>query len=92
MVTFIRDSSDISQLYASPLTKPEMMTNKSTSTLIEVKTLLTQADSFTPNDRSPGMSEKATGLSTVQYYSLLILSSCVSPKNIATSYTVYKQD
>lgn len=53
MVTFIRESSVIFQLYASPLTKPEMITNKSTSTLIDVKTLLTQADSFTPKDRSP---------------------------------------
>lgn len=59
MVTFIRDSSVMFQLCVSPLTKPEMMTNKSTSTLIEVKTLLTQADSFTPNDRSPGMRNKA---------------------------------
>lgn len=53
MVTFTSDSSDIFQFSPSPFTKPEMMTNKSTSTLMEVKTLLTQADSFTPNDRSP---------------------------------------
>lgn len=46
------------QLCVSPLTKPEMMTNKSTSTLTEVKTLLTQADSFTPNDKSPGWSQR----------------------------------
>ncbi|TNN51868.1 hypothetical protein EYF80_037964 [Liparis tanakae] len=62
MVTLIRDSSDIFQLCASPLTKPEMMTNRSTSTLMEVKTLLTQADSFTPNDRSPKMRRRATEL------------------------------
>lgn len=37
----------------SPLTKPEMMTNRRTSTLTEVKTLLTDADSFTPKDKSP---------------------------------------
>lgn len=65
MVTFMRDSSDIFQLCVSPLTKPETMTNKSTSTLTDVKTLLTQADSFTPNDRSPGMSKKATQLSSI---------------------------
>lgn len=65
MVTFMRDSSDIFQLCVSPLTKPEMMTNKSTSTLMEVKTLLTQADSFTPKDRSPGMSKKVAELSIV---------------------------
>lgn len=59
MVTFMRDSSDIFQFAESPLTKPEMMTNNSTSTLTEVKTLLTQADSFTPNDRSPGTNKKA---------------------------------
>lgn len=57
MVTFIRDSSVIFQLSVSPLTKPEMMTNNRTSTLIEVKTLFTQADSFTPKERSPGGKE-----------------------------------
>lgn len=53
MVAFISDSSLIFQLLVSPLTNPAMMTNKSTSTLIEVKILLTEADSFTPNDSSP---------------------------------------
>ena len=58
MVTFISESSVIFQLCMSPLTKPAMTTNKSTSTLTEVKTLLTDADSFTPNDRSPGQKNK----------------------------------
>lgn len=61
----MRDSSVIFQFCVSPLTKPEMMTNKRTSTLIEVKTLLTQADSFTPNDRSPGLRKKAKEVSTM---------------------------
>lgn len=65
MVTFTRDSSEICQFCVSPLTKPEMMTNRSTSTLIEVKNLLTQADSFTPNDSSPGRSEEETELSSL---------------------------
>lgn len=68
MVAFIRDSSVIFQLFVSPLTKPEMMTNKSTSTLIEVKILLTEADSFTPNDSSPGVNKLATDqYSTVRF-------------------------
>lgn len=54
IVTFIRDSSDIFQLKESPLTKPETMTNKSTSTLMAVKILLTHADSLTPKERRPG--------------------------------------
>lgn len=53
LVTFISDSSAIVQFSMSPLTNPEMMTNRRTSTLTEVKTLLTDADSFTPNDKSP---------------------------------------
>lgn len=63
MVVLIRDSSVKFQLFVSPLTKPAMMTNKSTSTLIEVKILFTEADSFTPNDRSPGANEIHTGIS-----------------------------
>lgn len=42
----------------SPLTKPEMMTKRRTSTLTEVKTLLTDADSFTPKDKSPVRGKK----------------------------------
>lgn len=57
MVAFISDSSLIFQLFVSPLTKPAMMTNTSTSTLIEVKILLTEADSFTPNDSSPAVNK-----------------------------------
>lgn len=57
MVTLIRDSSLIFQLCVSPLTNPEIITNKRTSTLMAVKTLLTQADSFTPNDKSPGTAQ-----------------------------------
>lgn len=53
LVTFIRDSSVMVQFSLSPLTKPETMTKRRTSTLTEVKTLLTEADSFTPNDKSP---------------------------------------
>lgn len=41
------------QFFRFPLTKPEMMTNRSTTTLMLVKTLLTQADSFTPNASRP---------------------------------------
>lgn len=41
------------QFFRFPLTKPEMMTNTSTTTLMLVKTLLTQADSFTPNASRP---------------------------------------
>lgn len=53
MVTFIRDSSDIVQLKESPFTKPETITNISTSTLMAVKILLTHADSLTPKERRP---------------------------------------
>lgn len=49
----MRDSSVIVQFPMSPLTKPAMMTKRRTSTLTEVKTLLTDADSFTPKDKSP---------------------------------------
>lgn len=41
------------QFFRFPLTKPEMMTNMSTTTLMLVKTLFTQADSFTPNASRP---------------------------------------
>lgn len=41
------------QFSTSPLTKPATMTNSRTSTLTAVKTLLTDADSFTPKDKSP---------------------------------------
>lgn len=61
MVTLMSDSSVMAQLSVSPLTKPEMMTNRSTNTLMEVKTLLTQADSFTPNDRSPEQEQRQQG-------------------------------
>lgn len=57
MVAFIRDSSVKFQLLVSPLTKPAIMTNRSTSTLIDVKILFTDADSLTPKDRSPGYSK-----------------------------------
>lgn len=53
IVTFIRDSSDIFQLKESPFTKPETITNISTSTLMAVKILLTHADSLTPKERRP---------------------------------------
>lgn len=65
MVTFIRDSSVIFQFCVSPLTKPEIMTNRSTSTLTEVKILLTEADSFTPKDRSPEINKVATDIRLV---------------------------
>lgn len=57
MVAFIRDASVKFQLLVSPLTKPAIMTNRRTTTLIAVKILFTDADSLTPNDRSPGYSE-----------------------------------
>lgn len=41
-----------------PLTKPEMTTKSSTSTLMQVNILFTKADSFTPNARSPTGREK----------------------------------
>lgn len=41
------------QFFRFPLTKPEMMTNMSTTMLMLVKTLFTQADSFTPNVSRP---------------------------------------
>lgn len=53
----MRDSSVKFQLLVSPLTKPAIMTNRRTTTLIAVKILFTDADSLTPNDRSPGYSE-----------------------------------
>lgn len=57
VVKLMRVSSDILQLFVSPFTNPEMMTNIRTSTLTAVKILFTQADSFTPKDRSPGTVE-----------------------------------
>lgn len=46
------------QFFEFPLTKPEMTTNSSTSTLMQVNILFTKADSFTPNARSPTGREK----------------------------------
>lgn len=45
------------QFLRFPFTKPEMMTNTSTTTLMLVKTLFTQADSFTPNASRPAKLE-----------------------------------
>lgn len=87
MVTFTRDSSVIFQLYVSPLTKPEMMTNRRTSTLTEVKTLLTQADSFTPNDRSPGRQaqRRQPCNAGVMVTTVTVLSWCV----IMVTFAIY---
>ncbi len=41
------------QLAVSPFTKPDIMTNVSTTRLIPVKILLTSADSLTPNANNP---------------------------------------
>lgn len=41
------------QFFRLPLTKPEMITNSNTTTLMQVNTLFTMADSFTPNASSP---------------------------------------
>lgn len=41
------------QLDVSPLTKPAMITKPSTTRLMPVKILFTNADSLTPNARSP---------------------------------------
>lgn len=48
------------QFLRFPFTKPEMMTNTSTTTLMLVKTLFTQADSFTPKASRPAQSEGKT--------------------------------
>lgn len=54
MLLLLRISSGFKlQFFRFPLTKPEPMTNTSTTTLMLVKTLLTQADSFAPNASRP---------------------------------------
>lgn len=42
------------QFLTDPFTKPEMTTNPRTRTLMQVNTLFTRADSFTPKAKSPG--------------------------------------
>lgn len=42
------------QFLTDPFTKPEITTNPRTRTLMQVNTLFTRADSFTPKAKSPG--------------------------------------
>lgn len=46
-------SGSICQFFMVPLTSPEMTMNSKTRTLMQVKTLLTIADSLTPNASRP---------------------------------------
>lgn len=57
---FLRNSSLIFQFATFPFTKPATITKRRTRTLIAVKILFTQADSFTPKDKRP--MEKRKGI------------------------------
>lgn len=60
LVALMTSSGFRFQFFKFPFTKPEMITNTSTTTLIQVNTLFTMADSFTPNASSPACREKYT--------------------------------
>lgn len=46
------------QFLTDPFTKPETMTKPRTRMLMQVNTLFTRADSFTPKIKSPGEEKK----------------------------------
>lgn len=56
---FLRNSSLIFQFATFPFTNPATITKRRTRILTAVKTLFTQADSFTPKDKRPMGKEKA---------------------------------
>lgn len=55
---FLRNSSLIFQFATFPFTKPATITKSRTRIFTAVKTLFTQADSFTPKDKRPIGKEK----------------------------------
>lgn len=78
LVEFRMSSGFKLQFFLSPLTNPEMMTNSSTSTLMQVKTLLTRADSLTPNTSRPAkkLNDKAQLEPPLPDYHIVFYMNC----------------